>query len=244
MTSKAVHITVVTALVMAAAATGFVVFFPMMPNGQVHAVEASELDAGGLDQAYMPDAAYAPEIDSASATPQVLGELSVGYLAAPIADPLRRISKKPFGIEIHPETSPVEGDKFNGYHVGVDFEAFESEMAKDIPVFAICPGPLRFKKLAKGYGGVAVQSCNLDGEDVTIIYGHLDVATVALEAGDFLKTGDRVGLLGDDHSEETDGVRKHLHLGVRKGLTLDIRGYVKETEDMSLYVDLLDYMEL
>src|SRR3989344_7022766 len=40
----------------------------------------------------------------------------------PIAEFSQRITKKPFGIYITPETSPVHPDKFDGFHTGVDIE--------------------------------------------------------------------------------------------------------------------------
>lgn len=158
-------------------------------------------------------------------------------LRPPIADAAGRITKKPFGIEIHPETSPVPNDKFNGFHVGVDFETTASEQDVAVPVTAICNGPLLFKKWAKGYGGVAVQGCVIGGEEVSVIYGHLNVESVTAEPGTHIKAGQFVGDLGQGYSEQTDGVRKHLHLGIRKGRTSDIRGYVKDPADMSEFLD-------
>ncbi|HTK04410.1 MAG TPA: M23 family metallopeptidase [Candidatus Eisenbacteria bacterium] len=158
-------------------------------------------------------------------------------LLPPVADAARRITKKPFGIEIHPETSPVPNDRFNGFHVGVDFETFSDEADAAVPVRAICSGPLLFKVKAKGYGGVAVQGCVIGGEEVSVIYGHLDVESVVAEPGSRLKAGAFVGDLGQGYSEQTDGVRKHLHLGIRKGRTNDIRGYVKDPADMTEFLD-------
>lgn len=164
--------------------------------------------------------------------------------AAPISRAASRVTKKPFGIEIHPATSPVPNDKFNGFHVGVDFETFPEEQDVDVPISAICDGPLRFKEYAKGYGGVAVQACVLDGQDVSVIYGHLNIDSVAPKAGQKLAQGDFIGDLGQGYSTQTDGVRKHLHLGIHKGLADDIRGYVPTRDETSLYVDALAHMKL
>ena len=43
---------------------------------------------------------------------------------------------------------------------------------------AVCTGPLRLKEWATGYGGVAVEQCQLDKQTVTIIYGHLRLASI------------------------------------------------------------------
>ena len=36
----------------------------------------------------------------------------------PISNPLERIIKKPFGIKINPANSPVQPERFSGYHTG------------------------------------------------------------------------------------------------------------------------------
>jgi len=173
-----------------------------------------------------------------------LARYNVSKRLMPIADAARRITKKPFGIEIHPETSPVPNDKFDGFHVGVDFETFPDEQEVAVPIRAICRGPLLFKSQAKGYGGVAVQGCVIDGELVSVIYGHLNLPSIAAEPGQLIVPGQYVGDLGKGHSEETDGVRKHLHLGIRKGRTPDIRGYIKEPEEMVEFIDAAAYLGL
>src|SRR6185295_1702710 len=104
-------------------------------------------------------------------------------LREPIANALTRVTKKPFGIYITPKTSPVQPEKFMGYHTGVDFETTADEQNIDIPIYAACDGKLLLKKYATGYGGVTVQSCTLDGNPVTLIYGHLRLASVTPNVG-------------------------------------------------------------
>lgn len=190
-----------------------------------------------------------PEEQKAEEPPDIRAHLplsatTVSKLGMPIAEAASRVTKKPFGIEIHPETSPVPNDRFDGFHVGVDFETFENEQEEAVTVSAICPGPLLFKKNARGYGGVAVQGCRINGEEVSVIYGHLRLESITPEFGEFLTAGQRIGELGKGHSEETDGVRKHLHLGIRKGLTNDIRGYVKDPLEMGEFLDALELLGL
>ena len=163
-------------------------------------------------------------------------------LAQPLERALERVTKKPFGIEIHPGSSPVPNDRFDGFHVGVDFETFEDEQDIDVPVFAVCDGRLLYATRARGYGGVAVQACTIDGHDVSVIYGHLDAASVTSRAGDILESGTRIGVLGRGYSEETDGVRKHLHLGLRLDSRDDIRGYVRSATETAQYLDALEYL--
>lgn len=160
----------------------------------------------------------------------------------PMDRALERVTKKPFGIEILKGHSPVVNDRFSGYHVGVDFETFPEERGADVAVTAICDGPVILKTWANGYGGVLVQRCVLDGSDVHVLYGHIDVETATWTEGEQIAQGDTVALLGEGGTEETDGVRKHLHLGVHAGPELDIRGYVQDEAEISGWLDVLEYL--
>ena len=165
---------------------------------------------------------------SVTVTPSHSPNLPVGDS---IYDPVR-VTKKPFGIYVSPDNSPVQPEKFTGYHTGVDFETTASESNIDVPVSAFCDGKLLLKEYATGYGGVAVQSCTLNNQAVTIIYGHLYLASIKLNNGDRVKKGDPIGNLGKGYSVQTDGERKHLHLGIHKGTTVDIRGYVQQQSQL------------
>lgn len=148
-----------------------------------------------------------------------------------------RITKKPFGIFITPATSPVQPERFRGYHTGADFEIFPEELNIDVPVQAVCDGKLELKKYASGYGGVAVESCQLDNQPITVVYGHLNLASIKLASGDGLKKGYFMGNLGADKSVETNGERKHLHLGFHKGSSVSILGYVQNQSELSNWID-------
>ena len=132
-----------------------------------------------------------------------------------------RVTKKPFGVFITPQNSPVQPENFSGYHTGTDFEIFPEEMNVDIYVHAVCSGKLAMKKMATGYGGVIVESCKLDGEPITVVYGHLKLSSIAKNIGDDLQAGDTLGILGAGYSTETSGERKHLHLGFHKGAEIN-----------------------
>jgi murein DD-endopeptidase MepM/ murein hydrolase activator NlpD len=178
----------------------------------------------------------------APALPQAQAAEVTAALGWPIDNATERVTKKPFGLKITPETSPVANDRFSGYHVGVDFETFEDEQDIDIPIYAICDGPLVLKQFAKGYGGMAVQTCELESRTVSVIYGHLNLTSIAAEPNEVLERGQIIGYLGQGYSPETDGVRKHLHLGLYAGDKLDIRGYVQEEGDAAQWLDPLRYM--
>jgi len=93
-------------------------------------------------------------------------------IEAPIAEFFSRITKKPFGIYITPETSPVQPDRWTGYHTGVDIEY--EDIPGDVPVRAIADGEIVLNKFATGYGGVVVIRHNINGQDILALYGHLD----------------------------------------------------------------------
>ncbi|TAK96983.1 M23 family metallopeptidase [Patescibacteria group bacterium] len=161
---------------------------------------------------------------------------------SPLDRASERIAKKPFGIFITPKTSPVQPEKFSGYHTGTDFEIFPGEENVDVPVRAICSGKLAIKKYAIGYGGVAVQSCVLNNESVAVIYGHLLLASINVTVGNDITAGETLGLLGKGYSTETSGERKHLHLGIHKGTSINILGYVPSQAQLSDWIDACKYV--
>ncbi len=153
-----------------------------------------------------------------------------------IADP-SRVTKKAFGIYSTPKTSLVENDRFTGWHSGTDFETTIEEADIDVPVMAICEGKLLVKRTTSGYGGVAVQGCNIKGEPVTVVYGHVKLASIAVAIGTELKAGEQFAVLGKGYSTETDGERKHLHLGIHRGMAISILGYVQNQADLKDWID-------
>lgn len=163
-------------------------------------------------------------------------------IAEPIKDAKTRVTKKPFRIKVSPGNSPINPEKFSGYHTGVDFETTASEQNKDVPVYALCNGNLLLKEQATGYGGVAVQKCSLNGQIVTIIYGHLKLQSVKAKVGAKLVAGTQIGILGKGYSQETGGERKHLHLGIHKGASINILGYVKNKADLSGWLDVMKFL--
>jgi len=159
-----------------------------------------------------------------------------GFLV-PISRAAERVTKKPFGIFIAPGSSPVSPERFRGYHTGTDFEIFPEEIDQEVQISAVCDGTLRLKEYASGYGGVAVETCNLNGIPITVIYGHLKLASIAANVGESLKAGDRLGILGAAYSQEADGERKHLHLGFHNGSAINILGYVQSQSALSAWLD-------
>lgn len=156
---------------------------------------------------------------------------------APIERTSERVIKKTFGTYIIPQTSPVQPERFQGYHTGTDFEIFPEEADTDVPIYAVCSGKLLVKESVSGYGGIVVESCTAENDPITVVYGHLKLTSVPLKTGDDINIGDKIGILGKANSAETDGERKHLHLSLHKGRTADIRGYVGDRSELSGWLD-------
>lgn len=157
-------------------------------------------------------------------------------LDEPVADFKTRITKKPFGLFVEPNNSPVQPEKFSGYHTGVDVEY--GDVKEEVPVKTIADGKIIHAGTAQGYGGVVAIQYEIDNQAIVAIYGHLDPAALP-DAGTTVKAGDTIGRLGDGFTPETDGERKHLHLSLHKGTTLNIRGYVQNQSELSDWLDPL-----
>lgn len=155
----------------------------------------------------------------------------------PIDRVSERVSLKKFGTFVTPENSPVSPERFSGYHTGIDFEIFEDELLVDVPVLAVCSGTVRFVSWVSGYGGVVVLLCEYQNEPVTVVYGHLNLASVKKNVGDVVEKGESLSFLGVGGSAETDGERKHLHLSIHKGIAQNLRGYVSTKDDLSSWID-------
>jgi len=82
-----------------------------------------------------------------------------------------------------------------------------------------------------------VQTCELNKQPITVVYGHLKLASITANAGDSLNAGDTLGILGAAYSSETNGERKHLHLGFYKGTSVNILGYVQDQSELSGWLD-------
>lgn len=161
---------------------------------------------------------------------------------APLDRAAERVTKKFFGLKVSPTDSPVSPERFTGFHTGVDFEIFDEELNTPVSVQASCGGTLKLKRQATGYGGVVVQECLLGDQPVTVVYGHLKLSSVTATVGEYVVAGTRLGLLGAGGSPETDGERKHLHLGIHKGTAVDLKGYVGSVEDLANWLDPMQYL--
>lgn len=170
-----------------------------------------------------------PTVSSAPAPTQPT--INTSIFAYPIADFTNRITKKPFGIYITPATSPVQPERFTGYHTGTDIEY--QDVGGDVPVYAISDGTIVLSKTASGYGGVFL--LEIAGNH-TILYGHIRPSSLP-KVGTQVKKGDQLAVLGTGYSSEADGERRHLHFAVLSTNRLDIKGYVQNKSQLSGWID-------
>lgn len=162
-------------------------------------------------------------------------------ISVPISDAKSRVTKKPFGIYITPATSPVQPEKFTGYHTGTDFEITTDELNKEMPIYAICDGKIRQKQYVSGYGGVIIQDCVIENQTGTVLYGHINIAAISTQIGQQVTSGSQIAILANANSEYSGGERKHLHLGIHKGTAIEYRGYVGSLPELSSWLDIAKY---
>lgn len=162
----------------------------------------------------------------------------VPVLVSPTPEFQNRVTKKPFGLYSTPATSPVQPERFTGYHNAVDIEY--ADAATDVPVVAIADGEIVMAEWVSGYGGLIVEKIVVNGETLFIIYGHMDPSSFTTKTT--VKQGEQIAILGDGYTTETDGERKHIHFGIRKG-SLDIRGYVQSEGELAGWYDPIAFYQ-
>jgi len=165
---------------------------------------------------------------------QTIGEKKLQF-AEPVAGFKQRITKKFFGTYITPQNSPVSPEKFKGFHTGVDAEY--EDVKTDVKVSAIADGEVVSSRIASGYGGVLVIRHTIDGQIMYGVYGHLRADSM-IKSGEVVTKGQQIAVLGTGYSQETDGERRHLHLGIAKNNT--IKGYVNTKEELNNWLDPLE----
>ncbi|MCE9643327.1 MAG: M23 family metallopeptidase [Candidatus Andersenbacteria bacterium] len=178
-------------------------------------------------------ASVAPVVreEQATTTPSAVPNTALAY---PIGDFKNRITKKFFGTYVTPNNSPVQPEKFTGYHTGVDVEY--TDIDTDVPVYAISDGTVLLARWASGYGGVIAIQHKINGQPVIAIYGHVNPEQLP-KVGQKVVKGQKIGILGKGYSHETDGERKHLHFGLVKGVKFTLLGYVPNKSQLSAWID-------
>ncbi len=163
---------------------------------------------------------------------------STTSLVEPVQEFKSRITKKMFGTYVTPQNSPVQPEKFTGYHTGVDVEF--TDISTDVSVKAIASGTVVTSRTARGYGGIVVIKHPIAGKDILTIYGHLDPKSLVKEDAS-VQIGEQIGILGEGGTSETDGERKHLHFAMLKGTSVDLKGYVANKSELDNWYNPLDF---
>lgn len=144
-----------------------------------------------------------------------------------------------FGLYVTPDPAhnPISPpERFIGYHVATDFEIYPDEENIDVPVYAVCSGTIAYSSFAEGYGGLIAEHCVLGKEKVTVLYGHLLLSSLP-KVGDQVTQSQTIALLAPAHSHDSDGNRKHLHLGIHRGWDTTFLGYVQTEAELSQFID-------
>lgn len=145
------------------------------------------------------------------------------------------ITLKHFGTFITPETSPIQPERFRGYHTGVDVEVAQN--LDDVWVYAIADGEVVAVRNVDGYGGVIQIVYGTGNDRYTALYGHVNIGSSLVSKGDKVVAGDTLAVLGKPYSSETDNERKHLHFSLKSGLDYDLKGYVQNEENLEGWID-------
>ncbi|HEV2413121.1 MAG TPA: M23 family metallopeptidase [Candidatus Saccharimonadales bacterium] len=177
-----------------------------------------------------------PAKKPSSTVTQVQPTQPLPALVEPIDQFHQRITKIFFGTYVTPQNSPIQPERFTGYHTGVDVEY--GDVTGTVPVYAIANGIVTYSNWASGYGGVTVIQVTIDGALHLVLYGHLDPSST-LPVGTQVSQGQQIGILGIAYSQQTDGERRHLHFDILASDTLDLRGYVPVASELSGWIDPL-----
>lgn len=157
-------------------------------------------------------------------------------LQAPIKNFQTRITKKFFGTYVTPQNSPVQPEKFTGYHTGVDVEY--TDVTEEVPVFAIADGEVKYSAWISGYGGAVAISHLINDEPILTIYGHLN-PDLMIKKNRTVKAGEQIGILGQGNTKQTNYERKHLHFALHRGPDINLRGYVFDQGLLKQWLDPL-----
>jgi murein DD-endopeptidase MepM/ murein hydrolase activator NlpD len=163
----------------------------------------------------------------------------------PVSDYDQRITAKNFGQFVTAEDAKKFpcGAPFTGYHTGDDLEIFPVELNTDVPVYSIADGKIISVSHINGYGGLIVISYTLGSQPVTVYYGHISLQSAAVRANQEVKAGEKLAILGNACSAQTDYERKHLHFAIHKGTATNYRGYVVSAGELVEWLNPSDVIK-
>ncbi len=148
--------------------------------------------------------------------------------------------KLTFGLYVtpDPDMNPIDPpERFEGFHAGLDYEIFDHELTRDVPVTTICEGTIIYSDDVNGYGGVVIEKCEIQGEIVTVLYGHVDPRSAVHNVNDNVEMGEQIAVLAPNKSPQSDDNRKHLHLSIHKGESIELRGYVQSEGELADFLN-------
>lgn len=163
-------------------------------------------------------------------------------LTYPIASFTTGLTKKPFGTYITPATSPIQPERFTGYHTGADIETTVAQKDSAVWVYAVADGEVKLNRWISGYGGVIIISFDFNGKTYSALYGHLNTPA-DLKIGDRVTAKQALTTLGAGYSQATDSERKHLHFSLKPGVDLDLRGYVQNKSELADWIDPVGFFK-
>lgn len=224
-----------------AALAGLIYFVTSRPNNSNQQTNNTNQSTANTNNAAVNAAVENKNTAVVNSQPSTNQPATTSKLLEPVDGFLQRITKKPFGIYITPATSPVQPEKFTGYHTGVDAEF--TDVADKVEVKAMATGTVVLTRRVSGYGGVVVIRHDINDQQILTLYGHLDPASL-VAVNTQVSAGQVIGKLGEGYTAATDYERKHLHLAMLKGKTVDLRGYVNTEKELSAgWYNPLDFYE-
>lgn len=113
--------------------------------------------------------------------------------------------------------------KYIGYHTATDWEIIPEELNKKVPVYAISDSILTYQNFVSGYGGVVILYLII--ENLSVLYGHLDISQIKFSVGENIPGKTKIAYLADNFSTNSGGERQHLHFAIYKGKDLYFKGY-------------------
>lgn len=100
------------------------------------------------------------------------------------------------------------------FHKGIDFTP-----GQGTPTYAIAAGVVESSVISNGgLGNEVIINHTIKGDAIQSVYGHLEMKSSPLRAGDTVKAGDLVGLVG--RTGTTTGANMHLEIHVN-GVAVD-----------------------
>lgn len=233
---KKIYFAAIIIAVFIALLTGGIIFWKKAQNNKKNnqtSTSPSKTDQLGADNNQSSTTSSTSSKSSTSSTSSLSSPNP--NLDYPIAGFTSRITKKPFGIYITPQTSPVQPERFTGYHTGTDIEY--GDITSDVPVYAISDATVRYIGTVSGYGGVIILEAPINGQDDTLLYGHIRLSSATVKVGEAVSKGQKIAVLGTAYSAETDGERRHLHFAIHKGTSIVFLGYVQQKSQLSDWID-------